>query len=82
MKDPEFICDFAVTLGAEFDILIRLTAGQSLAGLFFMDAAGSVLIENFAHQAELKLILILRIKLFEICIFLGALPFKGIYLNL
>jgi len=52
---PESIICFAVTLGQNLDDRIRETQGRSMAQAFFMDAAGSAIVEIFASQAETRL---------------------------
>jgi hypothetical protein len=52
LNDPESITCFAVTLGRNLDDRIREIQNHSMTQAFFMDAAGSAIIEIFASQTE------------------------------
>lgn len=55
MDHPKVLGCFAVTLGNNLDRLISKTMNQSLAQAFLMDAAGTVIIEHLADQAETQI---------------------------
>jgi len=55
LNDPESITCFAVTLGRNLDDRIREIQNHSMTQAFFMDAAGSAIVEIFASQAESRL---------------------------
>jgi len=52
LDSPQSIIGFAFTLGQNLDDRIREIQNHSMTRAFFMDAAGSAIIEIFASQAE------------------------------
>jgi len=55
LNDPESITCFAVTLGLNLDDRIREIQNHSMTQAFFMDAAGSAIVEIFASLAESRI---------------------------